>query len=138
MDKEKQTGAALGLWRLIPSVELIRYVPMEKAAKRLYGKTRRSPLAGFAEKNGGGSPERTLTWYGYWMVQNGVRIYGRRLPSHKLELIPYEDLRRMLFKNDVTSLYESNATNPTFIDLSVKRTDLIKRHDELRARKNPS
>ena len=44
----------------------------------------------------------------------------------------------MLFKNDVTSLYESNATDPTFIDLSVKRIDLIKRHDELRARKNPS
>ena len=72
------------------------YVPLARAADEYYRRTRQSKMAQVAE-HGNASPNQILNWYAYWLVQQGVRLYGKQPPSQKLEQIPSEKKNRIPF-----------------------------------------
>jgi len=53
------------------------YVPLARAAAKYYRRTRHSRVPQGAEE-GHASPDEILNWYAYWLVQHGIRLYGRQ------------------------------------------------------------
>src|SRR6202048_4811854 len=127
---------AWGFWPILKSItiaglSLSPYRSLPTAVARYYGRTRGTAMAEFAEKSSK-SPNDILNWYGYWMSEHGVRIYGKRPPSPQLELIPKSDIGTILhFVDGAAALQQEYNTHPTFTDLSVKWTDLIKNRKSL-------
>lgn len=102
------------------------YVPLARAADEYYRRTRRSKMAQAAE-DGNASPNQILNWYGYWLVQQGVRLYGKQPPSQRLEEIASEKIKtEFRFRDGPTALYVPYLQAPVFTDLAVRWSDLIK------------
>jgi hypothetical protein len=104
---------------------------LNETAANLYGRTRGSEIAEFAEGSSS-SPDEILDWYAYWMVQHGVRIYGKRPPSPMREEIPKDQIEgRLHFAGGATRLVEIDNSNPVFVDLCVRRADIRSQRDTL-------
>ena len=113
--------------RMLPTA----YVPLHEAAAQLFGETRGTSIAEFAERSSK-SPEEILDWYGYWMIQHDIRVYGKSPPSPILEEIPRIEIEGKLhFADGATKLMESYNKNPRFHDLAVRTADLRSHHKEL-------
>jgi hypothetical protein len=107
------------------------YVPLARAADEYYRRTRGSKVSQAAE-DGNASPNQILNWYGYWLVQQGVRLYGKQSPSQRLEEIPSDKVKTAFrFRDSPTALYVPWLQAPVFTDLAVRWTDLIKHHRAL-------
>jgi hypothetical protein len=108
--------AALGVPVLAADALVGRgYVPLARAAAKYYRRTRHSCVAHAAE-DGLASPDEILNWYGYWLVQHGIRLYGKQPPSQLL----------FRFRDGATTLCLPWLQAPVFTDLAVRWTDLIK------------
>jgi hypothetical protein len=91
-----------------------------------------------AAEDGNASPNQILNWYGYWLVQQGVRLYGKQPSSQNLQEIPSEKIKTELrFLDDPTALYVPWQQAPVFTDLVVRWTDLIKHRRALLGRGSP-
>ena len=119
--------AALGVPVLAADALVGRgYVPLTRAAAKYYRRTRHSRMAKAAE-DGHASPNEILNWYAYWLVQHGVRLYGKQPPSQLLEEIPSEKIKtEFRFRDGATTLCLPWLQAPVFTDLAVRWTDLIK------------
>jgi hypothetical protein len=130
-----------GFWpavRLIPSVGIpLGYVPLPKAAARLYGSMRGTEAAEFAERSGK-SPDEVLDWYAYWMMLHGIRMFGKKPPSPVLEEIPNIEIAsgHLHFADGATRLIELYDSRTQFTDLKVSRADIFARRKELGNRLN--
>jgi hypothetical protein len=102
------------------------YVPLARAAADYYRRTRHSKMAQAAE-DGNASPNQILNWYAYWLVQQGVCLYGKQAPSQRLEEIPGEKIKAEFRFRD----------GPTATDLTVRWTDLIKHRRALLGQASP-
>jgi hypothetical protein len=60
------------------------YVPLARAAAKYYRRTRHSRVSQAAEGEHA-SPNEILNWYAYWLVQHGIRLYGKQPPSQLIE-----------------------------------------------------
>lgn len=110
------------------------YVPLTRAADEYYRRTRGSKVSQAAEE-GNASPNQILNWYGYWLVQQGIRLYGKQPPSQRLEEIPSEKIKTTFrFHDGPTALYVPWLQAPVFTDLAVRWTDLIKHRRALRGK----
>jgi hypothetical protein len=132
--------ALVALWGLWPLVKgggwSVGYIPLGQATARLYGQTRNSELASFAEVSGLGSPDDIRDCYGYWVANHGVRIFGRRNPSPNRELVPKGQIgKRLYFGKGATLLTEQYNESPVFVDLAVKWIDLVKNRKALLGKK---
>jgi hypothetical protein len=113
------------------------FVPLSRAADEYYRRTQGSKMAQAAE-DGNASPNQILNWYGYWLVQQGVRLYGKQPSSQNLQEIPSEKIKTELrFLDDPTALYVPWQQAPVFTDLVVRWTDLIKHRRALLGRGSP-
>jgi hypothetical protein len=99
------------------------WVLLPDAMRELYEATLSSAMAEAARLNDA-SPGGILRWYANWSRQHGLLIYGTQPPSVKLELISEDAWRGRHFTDDARGVIENYATNPTFVNLSVKRQDL--------------
>jgi hypothetical protein len=111
--------AVVAAWCFWPLVKAggwsVGYIPLGEAAAKLYGQTRNSGVASFAEGTGLGTPDDILDWYGYWMASHGVRIFGRRNPSPNRELVPKGEIgKRLHFGKGATLLTEQYNDSPVF------------------------
>ena len=130
----------VALWGLLPLLKfgplvdwrtLQLCLPLSEAARKLYGHTRGSLIAEFAEGSSEGSSD-VLNWYAYWMVQHGVRIYGVHPPSKILELVKTEDATDKLhFVEGATVLRGGYDKQPAFERLCVRYSDLWKHWEKL-------
>ena len=108
------------------------YVPLARAAAEYHGRTRHSK-AGHAAEEGNASRDEILNWYAYWLVQHGIRLYGKQPPSQVLEEIPSEKIKtEFRFRNGATALGLPWLQAPVFTHLAVRWADLIKHRRALR------
>ncbi len=113
------------------------YIPLARAADEYYRRTQGSKMARAAE-DANASLNQILNWYGYWLVQQGVRLYGKPPPSQRLEEIPSEKIKaEFRFRDAPTALYVPWQQAPVFTDLAVRWTDLIKHRRALLGRASP-
>jgi hypothetical protein len=102
------------------------YVPLARAADAYYRRTRRSKMAEVAAE-GNASRNQILNWYGYWLVQQGVPLYGKQPSSQRVAQIPSEKIKsEFRFRDGPTALYVPWLQEPVFTDLVVRWIDLIK------------
>ena len=127
--------AIWGIWPLLPMMQAVGlpfgYVPLHRAAANLYGKMRGTAAAEFAERSAS-SPAEVLDWFAYWMVQHGVRVFGKRPPSPHMEQIQRHDMEgRLHFDQGARTLVESYNSSAVFTDLAVRRSDLFKQRRQM-------
>jgi hypothetical protein len=122
----------IALWPGTKSVsERVAYVPMQEAATRAYETLResRSVWAETADLFGGSSLGKThsegvLLYFANAFTTKNVPIYGKHMPSRKLEPIDPAEFRRGRFgENGGTFIYHTEK-NPKYIDIAVKELDL--------------
>lgn len=117
--------------------DITEYVALSEAAAKLYGDTRGSEIAEFAERSDSGSDpagsaNAILDWYAYWMSLKHVIIYGRHPPSLNIEEIPKRQIESHLrFEGGAMRLMEDWNKEPIFIDLCVRQSDLLGRMESL-------
>lgn len=111
------------------------FIPLNEATSRLYGLTRGSAIAEYAEglSKGAADPrEATLNWYAYWLVQHDVPIYGIRPPSKIRERIIMPNAQGGYdFANGASQLTGRYPTRPVYEDLAVRTSDLAKQWHRL-------
>jgi hypothetical protein len=102
------------------------FIPLHEAARMAYEQTRGTIVAGFAESAVGTKkrmPDDILDWYAN-SISTKFPIYGKRPPSTMQELIPQELIPQTSFVGGARGLKYYVQTEPTFIDLMMKRRDL--------------
>jgi len=71
------------------------------------------------------TPEDRLNWFGNWIIgTKKVPFYGKRPPSTKYELVPYDEVNRNHLK--ACSELWANGSLVSYVDLAVRNTDLQK------------
>ncbi len=96
------------------------YISLPEAASRLYGLTRGTAIATFAEgssRNANDPPSDILNWYAYWTIQHDEPVYGVRPPSSLRERIKRSDAEgKYHFANGATQLTGGYPPRPVFAD----------------------
>jgi hypothetical protein len=101
-------------------------VPMAKAARIAYeqGRQTGSVYAMAAERMGTGkSPEDVLDWVATYMAKDS-KIWGKRPPSTKYELIDALQAKYANFTDGATVLRLRDESHSVFTDLMIARNDL--------------
>jgi len=101
------------------------FISMKEAATRTYEALRASGAWDMVPKDPH-TIEDPLGWCATYLALRKMPIYGKPPPSRVRELIdPYDLQRRYNFEKSATELHAAlSKTNPRFIDLEVKVTDL--------------
>ena len=110
-----------------------KWLPLPQAMTRLYESTRGSIVASFAEGLTKTS-EDLLQWYAYWATMRGLPVYGKRPPSTVLEPIPEHELVNISFRDSGNVAFAPGTSDrPRYIDVSVKRSEFLRRLKSLKA-----
>lgn len=102
-----------------------RDLALPDAMSKLYGLTRGTDMADFAERASKNDPAEILDWYAYWLALHSVPIYGKRIPSTIEERLPPEViLPRLHFAGGARCLVGGHPRQTIYHELKVRRSDI--------------